>query len=116
MKPGWAPEAGVSSSQLLALERLRLHLEPSVCIILWCSHVCQKRVAYAQGRDKDWEGHFFPTAACGLAAYLSPCLSSPADFFQACFLSTADSPSYNGEQAAMQITCKAAGPLLGALQ
>lgn len=39
-----------------------------------------------------------------------------ADFFQACFLSTADSSGYDREQAAMQITCEAAGPLLSALQ
>lgn len=62
------------------------------------------------------KGISFPQLPAVLLPTSPPACLPLADFFQACFLSTADSPSYNREQAAMQITCKAAGPLLGALQ
>lgn len=75
----------VPSSQLLAPERLKLQLKMSIRIVLQCSHVCQTGAADAQGRDKDWEGYSFPMAACGLAACLSPHLSSPGRLLPSVF-------------------------------
>lgn len=103
--PGLAPEMGIPSSQLLALEGLRLHLETAVHMSFGAAVSARPEwLVPKEGTRtrKDTPSPRLP--AVSLPASPPACLPL-ADFFQACFLSTADSlVMTNREQAAMQIT------------